>query len=92
MDLPRILEWTARFVMKRDELAAQSKQVPVSIQRPDYIQREFSLNFRFGAQCLYDSCRLWNANQAIVVMSPLRMWGEIYSIIFQTGSTGVISG
>jgi hypothetical protein len=92
MNLPRILEWTARFVMKLDEFRAQFKQVPVSIQRPDYIQREFSLNFRFGAQCLYDTYLSWNAVQTEVITAALCIWAVVYDKIFQTGSTGVISG
>ncbi|CAF1284640.1 unnamed protein product [Rotaria sp. Silwood1] len=78
--IQNILEWTSKFVIKRDELSAQHNK-PVSIQRPEYIEREFSSKFRFSNYCLYDTYHSWDTKKKIPVQIPLRIWIEIYDLI-----------
>ena len=54
----------------------------MSIQRPEYIEREFSLNFRFSNFCLYDTYYSWTNADQITLNIPWRIWKEIYDLIF----------
>ena len=81
-DIQNILDWTRKFVIKRDEYCMECSEKPVSIQQPEFIEREFSLNFRFSNSCLYDEYPKWNTDKQIILKSPMRIWEEIYAIIF----------
>jgi hypothetical protein len=78
--IQHILEWTAKFVIKRDEYFEFNKK-SVSIQRPEFIEREFSSNFRFSNYCLYDQYRTWNIEKQITLQDPLAIWQKIYDIV-----------
>ncbi len=67
-------------MIKRDEYFEFNKK-PVSIQRPEFIEREFSSNFRFSNYCLYDQYRTWNIEKQITLKAPLEIWQKIYDIV-----------
>jgi hypothetical protein len=67
-------------VIKRDE-CVESKNKPVSIQRPEFIERGFSSNFRFSNYCLYDQYRTWDSKKQLTLQIPLATWQLIYDIV-----------
>jgi hypothetical protein len=76
-----ILEWTAKLVIKRDEYFEFITKKPVSIQRPEFIERDFSSNFRFSKHCLYDQYPTWDIEKQIALKIPLRIWQDFYDIV-----------
>jgi hypothetical protein len=88
LNIHNILDWTAKFVIKRDEFSAECRRTEISIQRPEYIEREFSSNFRFSNYCLYDQHQLWPYDKRITLNIPMRIWREIYEQIFINISSG----
>jgi hypothetical protein len=88
LHIQNILDWTAKFVIKRDEYSAECKKTQISIQQPEYIAREFGSNFRFSSCCLYDQYQFWSYDKKITLNIPLRIWREIYDLIFINISSG----
>ncbi|CAF2513729.1 unnamed protein product [Rotaria sp. Silwood2] len=81
--IKNILDWTAKVVSKRDEIINERYRKSVPIQRPEYIERDFSSNFRFSENCLYDTYSSWDYEMKIPLKIPLQIWQEIYDLIFQ---------
>jgi hypothetical protein len=77
-----ILDWTAKFVIKRDECTNEHMETQIDIQRPEYIEREFSLSFRLSNHSLLDKDQLWSSDEKSIISIPWRIWKEIYDLIF----------
>ncbi|CAF1131485.1 unnamed protein product [Rotaria sordida] len=83
LKIQNILDWTAKFVIKRDEVISEHQEKPVSLQQPEYIERNFSSNFRFSNNSLYDTFNSWDYETKLSLKIPLRIWTEIYDLILQ---------
>lgn len=77
-----ILEWTAKFVIKGDEYRNVYQIKKISVQTPEYIERDFNLNFRFSADSLIDKYRSFSYEEKVVLYSPLGLWRELYDLVF----------
>jgi hypothetical protein len=77
-----ILECTAKFVIKRDECIAEYKKTQVNIQQPEYVDRQFSPNFRFSHHCLFNKYHSWTDDKKSILETPLGIWQEIYDLIY----------
>ncbi len=69
-------------MIKRDEFTVECKKTQINIQQPEYIEREFNQNFRFSNSCLYDKYPSWPNDKQSILDIPLRIWREIYDLIF----------
>jgi len=86
--IQKVLDWTAKFVTKRDENSIKLNKTKMSIQRPEYIQREFNPNFLFSNDCLYDKYRSWTQDEKLILATPWMIWKEIYDIVFANSICG----
>ncbi|CAF4061345.1 unnamed protein product [Adineta steineri] len=71
-----ILDWTAKYVTKRDIIVRNSGK-EISIQQPEFIDREFSMNFRFSSTCLYDQHPLWEQKHQKPLLVYIHIFKEL---------------
>ncbi|CAF3219254.1 unnamed protein product [Rotaria socialis] len=83
LTIQTILHWTKIFIIKRDEYSSERSGKSLDSQQPEYIENEFSTNFRFSVHSLYDTYSLWTFDKQLALKIPLQIWKEIYDLVFK---------
>lgn len=73
-----ILFWTEQFVTTLDKRLHELKEAKTGIQKPEFIERDFSPYFRFSNSCLCNTFSLWKDNERLCIEIPWAIWHEIY--------------
>ncbi|CAM4758749.1 unnamed protein product [Rotaria magnacalcarata] len=84
LEIQTILHWTRKFIIKRDEYSSERSGKSLDSQQPEYIENEFSTNFRFSVHSLYDTYSLWTFDKQLALKIPLQIWKEIYDLVFKS--------